>query len=158
MRLTRKWSVAAALMVVTLGASACSKSTSGTGPSPSSSVTPKGVSGSVAPPQAVKLAQDRAVTVTVDASGFQPKDASMAPGTNVIWIQRDGGPHIIVSGTPGHEDGKFKSPSLKKDASFTILAQTPGTYLYFDQLHPSLTAQLVVPSSGTTSPPGGKAP
>jgi plastocyanin len=145
-------------MVATLGASACSKSPSGTGPSPSSSVTPKGVSGSVAPPQAVKLAQDRAVTVTVDASGFQPKDASMAPGTNVIWIQRDAGPHIIVSGTPGHEDGKFKSPSLKKDASFTILAQTPGTYHYFDQLHPSLAAQLVVPSSGSPSPSGGKSP
>jgi plastocyanin len=106
----------------------------------------------------VKLAQDRAVTVTVDASGFQPKDTSMAAGTNVVWIQKDAGPHIIVSGTPGHEDGKFKSPSLNKNASFTIVAPTAGTYHYFDQLHPSLTAQLVVPSSGSTSPSGGKSP
>jgi plastocyanin len=158
MRLSSKWSVVVAALLATLGASACSKSTTGTGPSPSNSVTPKGVSGSAAPPQAVKLAQARAVTVTVDASGFQPKDTSMAAGTNVVWIQKDAGPHIIVSGTPGHEDGKFKSPSLNKDGSFTIVAQTPGTYHYFDQLHPSLTAQLVVPSSGSPSPAGGKSP
>ena len=81
----------------------------------------------------------------------------MAPGTNVIWIQADGGPHVIVSGAPGHEDGAFRSLSMKKDSSFTIVAQSPGTYQYFDQLHPSLTAQLVV-SGGSASPQGGTSP
>jgi plastocyanin len=153
---TGKWSIAVALILAALSASACNKATS-SGPKPGSTVTPKGVSGSAAPPQAVKLAQSRAVTVTVDAAGFRPKDVRMAPGTNVIWIQADGGPHVIVSGGPGHEDGKFRSISMKKDSSFTIVAGSPGTYQYFDQLHPSLTAQFVV-SGGSASPQGGKSP
>jgi plastocyanin len=159
MRLASKWIFAVAAATLTAFAvSACSKSTTRAGPSPSITGTPKGVSGSTAPPQAVRLAQARAVTVTVDAASFQPKDVSLAAGTNLVWIQKDAGPHLIVSGTPGHEDGKFKSPSLKKDSSFTIVPQTPGTYPYFDQLHPSLTAQLVVTTGGSSSPPGGKSP
>ena len=43
---------------------------------------------------------------------------------------------------------------MKKDSSFTIVARSPGTYQYFDQLHPSLTAQFVV----SASPQGGKSP
>ncbi len=153
---TRNWSLAVAVILATLSASACSKATSN-GAKPGSTVTPKGVAGSAASPQAVQLAQSRAVTVTVDGSGFQPKEARMAPGTNVIWVQADGGPHVIVSGAPGHEDGKFKSLAMKKDSSFTIVAQSPGTYQYFDQLHPTLTAQMVV-SGASASPSGGKSP
>ena len=69
---------------------------------------------------------------------------TLVPGTNVIWIQNDAAAHTVVSGTPGHEDGKFKSPSLKKNASFTIVLQTPGTYRYFDQVDSSRTGRLVV--------------
>jgi plastocyanin len=147
---TRKWSISVAVILATLSASACSKATSN-GAKPGSTATPKGVAGSTAAPQAVQLARSRAVTVTVDASGFQPKEVRTAPGTNVIWVQADGGSHVIVSGAPGHEDGKFKSLAMKKDSSFTIVAQSPGTYQYFDQLHPTLTAQLVV--SGTSVSP-----
>jgi len=150
---THKWNIAAAVILATLSLSACSKATSN-GAKPGSTVTPKGVAGSAAAPQAVKLARDHAVTVTVDGSGFRPKEVSMAPGTNVIWVQADGGPHVIVSGAPGHEDGKFKSLAMKKDSSFTIVAQSPGTYQYFDQLHPTLTAQLVV--SGTSASPSSR--
>lgn len=153
MGVTRKWNIAAAIILATLSLSACSKATS-SGPKAGSTVTPRSGSGSAAAPQAVKLAQSRAVTVTVDGSGFQPKEARMAPGTNVIWVQADGGPHVIVSGAPGHEDGKFKSLAMKKDSSFTIVARSPGTYQYFDQLHPTLTAQLVV--SGVAASPSGR--
>jgi plastocyanin len=153
MGLTRKWNIAAAIILATLSLSACNKATS-SGPKAGSTVTPRGGSGSAAALQAVKFAQSHAVTVTVDGSGFQPRQVSMAPGTNVIWIQADVGPHVIVSGVPGHEDGKFRSLAMKKDSSFTIVAQSPGTYQYFDQLHPTLTAQLVV--SGASASPSGR--
>jgi plastocyanin len=147
-------------MLAALAVPACSPGATKSASNPSSTTTPRGVSGSPVPSQAARAsrpATTQVVTVTVDAAGFRPKDVRMAPGTNVIWIQADGGPHVIVSGGPGHEDGKFRSLSMKKDSSFTIVARSPGTYQYFDQLHPSLTAQFVV-AGGSASPHGGKSP
>jgi plastocyanin len=156
----KKKALVLAAMLAALAVPACSTSAMRSASNPGSTTTPQGVSGSAVPTQASrasKPAATKVVTVTVDASGFRPKDVRMAPGTNVIWVQADGGPHVIVSGGPGHEDGKFRSLSMKKDSSFTIVARSPGTYQYFDQLHPSLTAQFVV-SGGSASPPNGKSP
>jgi plastocyanin len=144
---SKKQSLLVVAMLAALATSACSKSTTATGPT----------TGVVAS-QTSKPADVHVVTVTVDSSGFQPKEVSAAPGTNVIWIQKDAGHHAVVSGTPGHEDAKFKSPSLSQGASFTVVLGAPGSYPYFDQLHPSLTAQLVASAPGSTSPSAGKSP
>src|SRR5437870_1301177 len=160
MNIGKKQALVLTAMLALLAAPACSTGASRSASNPASTTTPKGAPGSAAPSQASrasKAAPIQVVTVTVDASGFRPRDARMAPGTNVIWVQADGGPHVIVSGGPGHEDGAFKSLSMKKDSSFTIVAQRPGTYQYFDQLHPSLTAQLVV-SGESAAPPAGESP
>jgi plastocyanin len=159
MSVGKKKALVLAAMLAALAVPACSTSATKSASNTGSTTTQRGVSGS-APSQASgasRPATTQVVTVTVDAAGFRPKDVRMAPGTNVIWIQADGGPHVIVSGGPGHEDGKFRSLSMKKDSSFTIVARSPGTYQYFDQLHPSLTAQFVV-AGGSASPHGGKSP
>src|SRR5436305_10444512 len=158
MNIGKKQALVLTAMLAALALPACSKSATRSASNPTSTVTPRVGSGSAVPSQASrasKAAPIQVVTVTVDASGFRPRDARMAPGTNVIWVQADGGPHVIVSGGPGHEDGAFKSLSMKKDSSFTIVAQRPGTYQYFDQLHPSLTAKLMV-SGASAAPPAGK--
>jgi plastocyanin len=162
MNLSRKKALALAAMLAALAAPACSKRHSGAASSSGTTVAPGGVSGSVVPSQTPRASRAAkpvvpVVTVTVDASGFRPRDVRMAPGTNVIWRQADGGPHVVVSGGPGHEDGKFRSLSMTKGSSFTIVARNPGTYRYFDRLHPSLTAQFVV-SGGSPSGSGGTSP
>ena len=131
----KKRGMVVAAMLTALVASACSKGTTATGPKTSV------VASQMSKPAAVQV-----VTVTVDGAGFQPKEVNAAPGTNVIWIQKDADHHVIMSGTPAHEDAKFKSPSLSKSSSFTVVLQTPGRYPYFDQLHPSLKAQVLVPA------------
>jgi plastocyanin len=148
MNVAKRKALVLAAMVAAFVAPACTKSSPRSASSTSTAVSPASRT-SVRPPQVV--------TVTVDGSGFQPKDVRMAPGTNVIWVQADGGPHVIVSGAPGHEDGKFHSLAMKKDSSFTIVAQSPGTYQYFDQLHPTLTAQFVV-AGASASPSRGTSP
>jgi plastocyanin len=142
-----------AVLLAALGASACSTSPSAQGPKPVSSSSVSAVPSHPPTPNGVQV-----VTVTVESSGFQPKDATAAPGANVIWIQNDTAPHIVMSGTPGHGDGRFSSPSLSKNASFTVVLATPGVYRYFDQLHPSLTGQLVVPTGSSSPKAGSKAP
>ena len=158
MSIGKKEALVLAAMLAAFAVPACSTGATRSASNPGSTTTPRGTS--AAPSRAARgsrPATPQVVTVTVDASGFRPRDARMAPGTNVIWVQADGGPHVIVSGGPGHEDGAFKSLSMKKDSSFTIVAQRQGTYQYFDQLHPSLTAQLVV-SGESAAPPAGESP
>jgi plastocyanin len=159
MNVSRKKALALAAVLAALAAPACSKSHSGTASSSGTTVAPRGVSGTVVPSRSSRAPKPavQVVTVTVDASGFRPREVRMTPGTNVIWTQADGGPHVVVSGGPGHEDGKFRSLSMTKGSSFTIVARNPGTYQYFDQLHPSLTARFVV-SGGATPGSGGKSP
>ena len=96
------------------------------------------------------------VTVTVQSSGFQPASVTIAPGTNVVWIQNDAdakASHTVVSGTPGHADSKFSSIALKKGASFTIAPLAPGTYSYFDGLHTSFTGTFAVSGPATSASP-----
>jgi plastocyanin len=158
MSVGKKKALVFAAMLAALAVPACSTGAPRSASNPSSTTTPRGSSAAASQAaRASRPATPQVVTVTVDAAGFRPKDVRMVPGTNVIWIQADGGPHVIVSGGPGHEDGRFRSLSMKKNSSFTIVAGSPGTYQYFDQLHPSLTAQFVV-SGGSASPQGGKSP
>jgi plastocyanin len=96
------------------------------------------------------------VTVTVQSSGFAPTSVTIAPGTNVVWIQNDAdakASHAVVSGTPGHPDSKFSSIALKKGASFTIAPQAPGSYGYFDGLHTSFTGTFAVSGPATSASP-----
>jgi plastocyanin len=95
------------------------------------------------------------VTVTVQSAGFEPASVTIAPGTNVVWIQNDAdakASHTVVSGTPGHPDSRFSSIALKKGASFTIAPLAPGTYSYFDGLHTSLTGTFAVSGPASSAP------
>lgn len=130
-----------AALLAALLAPACTKTSPGSAGSPAGTTTGASSTGSSSP----KLTVAKVVTVTVDASGFHSSPATVASGTNVIWVAGDDGPHVVVSGAPGHEDGRFgPSPSMKKGASFTVVLSTPGTYRYFDKLHTALTGQIVV--------------
>jgi plastocyanin len=103
-----------------------------------------------------KAAKVATVTVTVQSSGFAPTSVTIAPGTNVVWIQNDAdakASHTVVSGTPSHPDSKFSSIALKKGASFTIAPQAPGTYSYFDGLHTSFTGTFAVSGPATAASP-----
>jgi len=127
-----------------LAASGCSSH-----PAASPSAASTAAAASKAKAAAAKVA---AVTVTVQSSGFQPASVTIAPGTNVVWIQNDAdakASHTIVSGTPGHPDSKFSSIALKKGASFTIAPLAPGTYSYFDGLHTSFTGAFAVSGAAT---------
>jgi len=96
------------------------------------------------------------VTVTVQSAGFEPASVTIAPGTNVVWIQNDAdakASHTVVSGTPGHPDSRFSSIALKKGASFTVAPLARGTYSYFDGLHTSFTGTFAVSGPASPAPP-----
>ena len=88
------------------------------------------------------------VTITVVAAGFTPAAASAAPGANVTWVQADpakGSMHAIVFGTPRQPSAAIAgSPAMAYGASFTVALTVPGTYPYYDRLHPAHVGTLTV--------------
>jgi plastocyanin len=117
------------------------------------------VAGSIVAPV---FAQSGAVSI-VDTS-FQPATITVAAGDTVTWTttQSIGQPHSVTSGTPGGDVGKdFDSGIGLKDngESYQFTFDTPGTYLYFCQVHPTLMrGQVIVTAAGGASAPPSAAP
>jgi plastocyanin len=88
------------------------------------------------------------VTITVVAAGFSPPAATVSPGANVTWVQADpakGSMHAIAFGTPRQPNTVIGgSPAMAKGSSFTVALTVPGTYPYYDGLHPTLVGTLTV--------------
>ena len=143
MNLHRRALLLAAVAWVLLGG--CSSSNKpAAGPSTLSPSTP----GPSATITIVAPAPPVVVTITVVATGFRPPAATVAPGANVTWVQADptkGSVHAIVFGTPRQPNtGISGGPAMAKGASFTVALTVPGTYPYYDRLHPALVATLTV--------------
>ena len=143
MNVHRRVLLLAAVAWVLLGgcSSSSNPATGPTTPSPSTP-GPSATTASVAPAPPV------VVTITVVAAGFSPRAVTVAPGANVTWVQADptkGSMHAIAFGTPRQPNtGITGSPAMAKGASFTVALTVPGTYPYYDRLHPTLVGALTV--------------
>lgn len=80
-----------------------------------------------------------AVNVTMDHFSFRPATLSVAVGTTVTWINRDGIPHTVVS-----RKGVFRSKVLDTNEQFSYTFPKPGTFPYFCSIHPMMTGKIVV--------------
>lgn len=77
--------------------------------------------------------------VAIDNFSFTPKEISVAVGTTVIWTNRDDVPHNVVN-----TEGKFKSPVLDTDQTFSFTFKDLGSYPYFCKIHPMMTGSVQV--------------
>jgi plastocyanin len=69
------------------------------------------------------------VTITVTSFQFTPKTITVAPGTTVVWFNKEGR-HTIES-----DKGAFKSPVLTDGKSFEFTFSTAGKYPYHCGFH-----------------------
>jgi len=72
------------------------------------------------------------VQVHVSNFAFDPPTLTINAGTTVTWVNQDEEPHTATSA-----DGKFSSPALDTDESFSFRFDAPGTYAYFCAVHPT---------------------
>jgi plastocyanin len=79
--------------------------------------------------------------VVIDSFAFAPATLTVAPGTQVVWINRDEEPHTVTSADGGRT---FKSPALGTDDKFTFTFAQPGTYKYFCSIHRYMAGTIVV--------------
>jgi len=77
--------------------------------------------------------------VSIANFAFQPASLQISAGSSVTWTNADSTAHTVTS-----DSGAFDSGSLAPGASFTQTFTTPGTYTYHCQIHPFMTATIVV--------------
>jgi plastocyanin len=82
-----------------------------------------------------------ASTVSLDIAkfAFAPKDVTVAPGTKIVWTNRDETPHTVVS-----NDKSFASKGLDTDDKFEHTFTTEGDFNYVCTVHPFMTGVVHV--------------
>ena len=76
-------------------------------------------------------------TVDIAKFTFAPKEITVAPGTRIIWTNRDETPHT-VTGT------SFASKGLDTDDKFEHTFASEGDFSYSCTLHPFMTGMVHV--------------
>ena len=78
-------------------------------------------------------------TVNIYGSAFSPKSVTITEGDTITWVNKDNTTHQVYE-----SHGRFVSPILKHNQSWSFTFNAAGIYSYKDELHPKLTAQVVV--------------
>jgi len=70
---------------------------------------------------------------------FMPRNIQVTAGTTVTWTNLDTAPHSVV-----FNNGMKDSGELQRGQTFSYTFTAPGTYTYYCDVHPYMTAQVVV--------------
>lgn len=97
---------------------------------------------------APSVAQNSAVSVTIDNFVFEPAKLTVKAGTTVTWTNRDDIPHTVAS-----KDRLFKSKVMDTDETYSFTFATPGEFTYFCSLHPHMTGTIVVEGAAGPATP-----
>ena len=78
--------------------------------------------------------------VTIQNFAFSPQTITVAPGTTVIWTNKDNVDHTVTSDTGAWPD----SGNLATNQTFSHTFAKAGTYPYHCAIHTSMTASVIV--------------
>jgi plastocyanin len=85
--------------------------------------------------------------ITIQNFDFEPKALTVAPGTEVTWLNGDEEPHNIVNADPG-QPRLFRSPGLDGGEKYSFTFDKPGTYRYICSIHPHMEGTIIVKAPG----------
>lgn len=100
----------------------------------------------------------KGVQVRVVNIAYSPSSLDVSVGDTVTWTSEDEGVrHTVTSGEPAGDtvpgvsegapakpDGTFDGALDDAGATFTFTFDTTGSYAYFCEVHPSMTAEINV--------------
>lgn len=78
-------------------------------------------------------------SVSVANFSFSPASVTVKVGTKVTWKNNDSVTHTVTA-----DQGAFDSGDLPPGQSFSFTFTKAGTYSYHCNIHPSMTATIVV--------------
>ena len=79
------------------------------------------------------------VEVAIAKFAFGPKEITVAPGTRIVWTNRDETPHTVTS-----SDKAFASKGLDTDDKFEHTFAREGDFAYICTVHPYMTGVVHV--------------
>ena len=79
------------------------------------------------------------VDLNIAKFAYAPKEITIAPGTKIIWTNRDETPHTVTS-----NDKSFASKGLDTDDKFEHTFASEGDFSYFCTVHPFMTGVVHV--------------
>jgi plastocyanin len=77
--------------------------------------------------------------IVVKDFSYSPMTLTIPAETTVTWRNLDGEPHLVLS-----MEGKFRSPVLDQNDSFSFKFEKPGTYNYICSIHPQMKGTVIV--------------
>ena len=80
-----------------------------------------------------------APTIDIAKFAYTPKEITVAPGTRVVWANRDETPHTVAS-----NDKSFASKGLDTDDKFGHVFANEGDFSYYCTVHPFMTGVVHV--------------
>jgi plastocyanin len=84
-------------------------------------------------------ATTRTVELDIAKFAYTPKEITVAPGTKVVWTNRDETPHTVTS-----SDKTFASAGLDTSDTFEHTFTTEGDFAYICTVHPYMTGVVHV--------------
>jgi plastocyanin len=79
------------------------------------------------------------VSVSIQDYAFVAPSITIAPGTTVVWTNKDDDPHTVTA-----DDGSFDSKGLGQGDSYTHVFATAGRYPYHCAAHPFMKGVVIV--------------
>lgn len=70
---------------------------------------------------------------------FEPAELTVTTGSTVKWTNHDGVAHTVTA-----DDGAFDSGALLEGETFSQTFDSPGTFAYHCEIHPSMMGTVTV--------------
>ena len=86
-----------------------------------------------------EAAESATVSVDITRFAFAPKEVTIAPGTRVVWTNRDEAPHTVTS-----SDKSFASKGMDTDDRFEHTFDREGDFAYICTVHPFMSGVVHV--------------
>lgn len=145
----RAWFVllAFAAMIVLAACGGTSTTSGGTTPTPTQTATtptPTPTTGTT--PTATPSGPTQAVSIDTPGGsfGFVPASITVKVGTTVVWTNKTSAPHTVTSDDGKTFDSGINTPIAANGGTFSFTFTKAGTYTYHCQIHPFMTATVIV--------------
>ena len=79
------------------------------------------------------------IEVAISKFAFVPQEVTIAPGTKVVWTNRDETPHTVTS-----SDKSFASKGMDTDDKYEHAFDREGDFSYICTVHPFMTGVVHV--------------
>lgn len=83
--------------------------------------------------------------VRIESSNFDPRELTIAVGTEVAFLNADGFTHTVTEGTDGQAvDDPIVDEDIEQNGTVRVTFDEPGTHEITCKIHPSMQMTIIV--------------